>query len=85
MHLETIVQRGLDGLVHITGLRASSVVGLESVDGGWLLTVELVEKESIPRALDILGLYKTRLDPQGEILGFERTGLRRREDTHEGH
>lgn len=84
MHLETIMRRGLDGLVRVTGLRLSSVVGMESADDGWQLTVELIEKESIPRAMDILGLYRIRLDPQGEIVGFERTGLRRRSDTPGG-
>lgn len=83
MHLEAIIQRGLDGLVRITGLRPSSVVGLESADGGWEMKVELVEKESIPRAMDILALYRIRLDAEGRILGFERTGLRHRGDTPE--
>lgn len=83
MQLEAIVRRGLDGLVRITGLRSASVVGLESANGGWLLSVELVEKESIPRGMDILALYRATLDAEGEILDFERTGMRRRGDTPE--
>lgn len=70
-------------MVRITGLRPASVVGVESADGGWRLTVELIEKESIPRGMDILALYRATLDAEGEILDFERAGLRRRSDTPE--
>lgn len=83
MNLESIARRGVEELTTVTGLARSSVIGLERDDGGWRLTVELVEKESIPRGMDVLGIYRARLDGDGHLEGFERVGLRRRGDTPE--
>lgn len=83
MSLESIARRGVEELTAVTGLARSSVIGLEREDDGWKLTVELVEKESIPRSMDVLGIYRARLDAAGHLEGFERIGLRRRGDTPE--
>lgn len=81
--LEGIAGRGLRSISEITGLKVSGIVALRREEEGWHLCVELVEKESIPRGMDVLGLYSVRLDADGEVLHFERTRLRRRADTGE--
>jgi hypothetical protein len=45
--------------------------------------LEVVEKHSIPDGMDILATYETRLDTEGNMLGFNRTKMRRRIDTEE--
>ena len=41
----------------------------------------MVELQRIPEAHDVIGAYEVRLDDEGEILEWRRTGLRRRNDT----
>lgn len=40
----------------------------------------MVEKESIPAAMDLIGVYEARLGDSGELLEYSRKGLRRRAD-----
>lgn len=79
--LQEIARRGVAGVSEVTGLRPCSVVGIKREGSGWSLEVELLEKESIPRGMDVIGLYRAELDDCGGLLGFERVGLRRRGDT----
>ncbi len=81
MNLAGIARRGVEELTAVTGLACATVIGLERDEGGWRLAVELVEQESIPRGMDVLGIYRARLDGEGHLEGFERVGLRRRGDT----
>lgn len=80
MQLEQVATRGMTELSRITGLQASTVVGISPDEDGWQLTIELIEKESIPRGMDILGVYRINVDGTGSLLKFERVGLRRRAD-----
>jgi hypothetical protein len=79
--LEKVVRTGAEALCALTQLKLASVAGAEPTDTGWHLQVELVEKESIPRGMDIIGLYDVWTDPQGQLLRFERRSTRRRTDT----
>jgi len=42
----------------------------------------MIEKESIPDGMDILGTYEARLNGRGELVEFGRKKLRKRIDTH---
>lgn len=79
--LTDAVRGGVAALTALTGLKVSGVVGIRPEGDGWLLSVELVEKESVPHALDVLGLYEVRLDAAGRMVGFGRVALRHRGDT----
>ena len=69
-------------LERVTGLKASSVTGVAQEEGGhWMVTLELVEKKSIPDSMDILGTYEVKIDEESNVLDFARTRLRRRGDT----
>lgn len=83
MGLLEIARCGADELAKVTGLRVTSVIGINADEGGWRLLAELVEKESIPPGMDILARYEARLNSEGCLLGFQRTGLRRRGDTED--
>ena len=41
----------------------------------------MVELQRIPEAQDVIGAYEVRLNDDGELLEWRRTGLRRRDDT----
>ncbi len=75
-----IVKVGQRQLGKLTGLRLANVVQVAPEESGWHLRLELVEKESIPHAMDILGLYDAWLDANGTLLRFARHSSRRRGD-----
>ena len=69
-------------LERVTGLKASSVTGVAQEEGGhWMVTLEMLEKKSIPDSMDILGTYEVKIDEESNVLDFARTRLRRRGDT----
>ncbi len=64
----------------LSNLELVGVRGLSQEDGKWHVTVELVEKKSIPDGLDLLGGYEVTIGEEGKVIGFERKTLRRRGD-----
>ncbi len=62
-------------------LQASSVVGVSRSDDGWVVSIEMIEKKSIPDSMDVLGCYEVSMDDSGKIRDFSRVRLRRRGDT----
>ncbi|MBX6767836.1 MAG: gas vesicle protein, partial [Actinomadura rubrobrunea] len=56
------------------GRDAEGVVGVQRrEDGGWSVTVEVVETHRIPDSADILAAYQADLDPDGQLVAFHRT------------
>ncbi|MDP2934700.1 MAG: gas vesicle protein GvpO, partial [bacterium] len=56
-------------------------VGLKKEKDSWVITVEIIEKKSIPEGMDILGTYEVHLDAKGNLISYERKELRKRMDT----
>lgn len=81
--LAQIVKQARSELNQLTGLDISST--LEAVKEGneWLVNLEVVEKHSIPEAMDILATYRVELDEEGSVLGFKRIKMRKRIDTED--
>jgi hypothetical protein len=68
-----IAQAARRALAEITGREAQSTTSLErSDDGGWTVTVEVVELSRTPETDDLLGLYQVDLDDDGELLAYRR-------------
>jgi len=76
-----IVENARSELNSLTGLEVSSTIEVVKEDDEWRVVLEVVEKHSIPEGMDILASYETRLDGEGGMLEFRRTGMRRRIDT----
>jgi hypothetical protein len=76
-----IVENARSELNSLTGLDISSTIEVVKEDDEWRVVLEVVEKHSIPEGMDILASYETRLDGEGGMLEFRRTGMRRRIDT----
>jgi len=70
-------------LAALTKLESSGVKGVSRDEEGWHVTVEMIEKKSIPDGMDLLALYEVTLDEEGNVLKFERGKLRKRGDTSE--
>jgi len=75
-----IIQKAKKGLVELTGFSSPSGIGAKKKDGGWVVTIQIMEKKSIPDGMDVLGIYEVEIDQEGNILGYQRKGMRRRSD-----
>ncbi|MDD5014001.1 MAG: gas vesicle protein [Atribacterota bacterium] len=81
--LGTLIEKARKELSTLTGLATSSTVGVTKNEKGWNISIEMVEKRSIPDQMDILALYEVFLDEDGNLLNFERKSMRRRMDSME--
>ena len=83
MTVPKLIELAREQLTQVIGLKLSSTLGASKDDKGWVVSVEMVEKKSIPDGMDILAAYEARLNDQGELLEFNRKRLRKRIDTTE--
>ena len=63
---------GLRQVASLTGYDAQAVVSLTPEDGGWVVGVEVVEDQRVPRSADLLALYEAKIDHSGELTGYSR-------------
>lgn len=81
MALKEIITKASAELASLTGFRSPRGIGAKKDGNDWVVTVEILEKESIPDGMDLLGAYEVKVDSHGNVLGYERTDLRKRTDT----
>ncbi|GLZ11947.1 hypothetical protein Acsp04_21820 [Actinomadura sp. NBRC 104425] len=66
-------RRAVGHVTGMTGRDAEGVVGVQRRDdGGWRVTVEVVETHRIPDTADILAVYEADMDADGELVAFHR-------------
>jgi hypothetical protein len=83
MTVPKLIELAREQLAEVIGLKLSSTLGASKDDKGWRISVEMIEKKSIPDGMDILATYEARLNDKGELLEFSRKKLRKRIDTAE--
>lgn len=76
--LGILIEKARKDLSKLTGLTVSSTTGATKDEKGWHISIELVEKHSIPDQMDILALYEVLFNEDGNLLGFERKSMRKR-------
>ena len=57
-----------------------TVIGIETEEGEWKVTVEAIERKAVPDTQDILGRYEIRLNKNGELVGWTQKMIRKRGD-----
>lgn len=82
MDLKEAVAAAEVELAALLGLEVSGVTGASRTEGGWLVTVELVERKAVPETQDLLGVYEVELEDMG-MVRYQRTRVRRRMDLEE--
>ncbi|BBK41304.1 hypothetical protein STVA_13240 [Allostella vacuolata] len=60
-------------LQELTGFHADSVSDFTATEGGWEMTVNLLELKRIPASTDLLAAYRITLDLTGSVKGYHRT------------
>ncbi len=78
-----VIEKARTELHNLIGLEISSTVRAVREDEGWRVAVEVIEKHSIPDGMDILAIYESKLDSDGNLLEFKRIKMRTRIDTEE--
>ena len=86
MALKEVIENAKRGVGDLTTLKINTVISAskDEESGLWHVMMELLEKESVPDSMDLLGIYEVHLDEEGEIVEFERRGMRKRGDTETG-
>jgi hypothetical protein len=77
----SLIEEAREELVKLTGLKPSSTIGAIKDEKGWHISIEMIEKRSIPDQLDVLAIYEALFDEKGNLLGFERKSMRKRMET----
>jgi Gas vesicle synthesis protein GvpO len=65
-------EAALRQVAELTAKQVEGVTGVERTEDGWLVRVEVVEDRRIPSSADILAIYETALDMDGELLSYQR-------------
>jgi hypothetical protein len=73
MNANEIATEAKNQLVQLTGLMPAVVSSLTKDEGGWRITVELIEMKRIPEANDLLATYDIQMDDLGNLLRYQRT------------
>ena len=77
------IKKARSELAAIIGLELESTISAHPEGDGWRVTLEAVEKKSIPDGMDILGIFEVNLDADGDISEFNRVRMRKRIDLNE--
>lgn len=73
-----IVKQARQQLEGLLGTEAERVSGLERVDGGWAVLLEVVEVARIPESTDVLATYELSLDDDKQLVSVARKRRYRR-------
>jgi len=83
MEVPDLVNKLVTEFPPLIQLKPSSVVAISRSENGWVVSIEMIEKKSVPDSMDVLGCYEVSVDSDGNIRDFNRVRLRRRGDTAE--
>ena len=83
MNVTEVIFKAKESLPMLTNREFNGVTGISKEGNEWKVTLELIERKSIPDSSDLLGIYELRLDEEGGIVSFNRIRLRRRGDPGE--
>ena len=81
--IREVIEKARSELSLLTALEVGSTLGAARDPDGWLVSMEVVEKHSLPDGMDVLATYETKLDPDGNMLEFKRVRMRKRIDTED--
>jgi len=78
--IHQLIESAREELSRVTGLELSTTLGASKDERGWRISMEMIEKHSIPDQMDILATYDVILDDDGKLVEFNRRKLRKRID-----
>ena len=79
--MHQLIESAREEISRVTGLELSTTLAASKDERGWRISMEMIEKHSIPDQMDILATYDVILDDDGKLVEFNRRRLRKRVDT----
>lgn len=67
-----LIRTGREQFETVTGTEIDTVTGFGKDGDGWELQVEVLELERIPDTTSLMATYRVRLEPDGDLAGYER-------------
>ncbi|MDO9575594.1 MAG: gas vesicle protein GvpO [bacterium] len=77
---DKVIEGAKEQLSALIDRKPSGVVAVSRDEKGWHVSLEMLEKTSIPDGMDLLAIYETLLDDEGKLVKFDRKQLRHRGD-----
>jgi len=74
MDLTAILTQTKQQMAAITGLTPETVARFDREDEGWCVAIDMVEHRAIPRTNDLLASFEVKLDADGNVRTWKRTG-----------
>ncbi len=75
MDLTAILTQTKRQMAAITGLVPETIARFDSEEaGGWSVAIDMVEHRAIPRTNDLLASFEVKLDHEGNVTRWKRTG-----------
>ncbi len=71
----TIRQVGEIALTEVSelvGCPGEGVTGIRKRDGGWVVTIEVLEVGRVPETADVLASYDVHVDGDGDVVEYQR-------------
>lgn len=69
--LAEVATAAAEQVTALTGRQVEGVIGVEPLEDGWRVQVEVIEVARIPASADILALYEVDLD-QAQVRSYRR-------------
>jgi hypothetical protein len=74
-HPVEIARYAKEQVGELVGRQPEGVLAVErddGDDGGWRVTLEVLELSRVPNSTDLLGCYVARMDDKGKLLEYQR-------------
>ncbi|NJK81298.1 MAG: gas vesicle protein [Chloroflexaceae bacterium] len=68
-----IIKQARSQITELTGLSVDTVSAFNRVDGQWHVSLDLLERKSVPDSRDVLAIYEVILDDDGNLVSYQRT------------
>jgi len=78
-----LAERAKEQLAVVTGFSPVAAVGGFKDEEGWHISVDVLEMARLPESTDIVGTYVVTLDPEGNMVKFEKKRARLRGEPYE--
>jgi len=83
IEMMNLVERAKEQLAKVTDFSPVAAVGGFKDEEGWHISVDVLEMARLPESTDIIGTYVVSLDPEGNMVKFEKKRARLRGEPYE--
>ena len=70
--IRKVGQIALEELSALVGCPAEGVSGIRKNDGGWIVTVEVMELGRVPETTDVMASYDVHVGQDGDVMEYQR-------------